>query len=379
MPKDVADSQARSVEMRPKRKPPEVQIVGSPAYDLLLSLYIAFSQRNADFELDPQWWVTQAHEKCSPELLATLSLFFGDEEESQWCAGRLCTLLWRSPAPHSISATLDWLAQLPPEDVLTVLLDRDGLGDDWYDTALELIRAHSGKKGGKNEPSKSVQAFARRYPSGERAAVIRFLTAPNAEQERLINALREWHALVFAQEEDRVTAAVTREAAAVQKRAAELSPAELFASVVKGIEFDLPAATERLVLAPSALIAPTVFHFHWGETTTYCYPIPDVPRTASDSIAIQRREMVRLFEALADDTRLRILRHLAERQMYLTELSEHLKLTKATTRHHMVRLRSAGLVTVHIREHLSYYSLRRETLDEPTRLLLRYLGLTSSQ
>jgi len=32
--------------------------------------------------------------------------------------------------------------------------------------------------------------------------------------------------------------------------------------------------------------------------------------------------------------------------MYLTELSEHLKLTKATTRHHMVRLRAAGLVTL---------------------------------
>jgi DNA-binding transcriptional ArsR family regulator len=376
MPKDAADVPARPVEMRRKRKPPAVQIVASPVYDLLLSLFVVFTQRATDFEQDPQWWIAQSREKCPPELFDTLAFFFGDEEESQWCASRLCKLLWQAPAPLDIGTTLDWLAQLPVAEVLTVLLERDGLGDDWHETATALIQARADSSRKSDQLHKSIQAFARRFPAGERAAVVRFLTEPEEERARLIAAVRAWHALVFAQEEARITAAVARAAAALEKQRDDLSAEELFTSVVKGIEYDLPAATARLVLVPSVVIMPTVFYFPWGDTATYCYPIPDAPRTASDSVAMQRRDMVRLFEALADDTRLRILRHLAERQMYLTEISEHLKLTKATTRHHMVRLRAAGLVTLHMRDHLSYYSLNRETLDEPTRLLWRYLGLS---
>jgi DNA-binding transcriptional ArsR family regulator len=117
---------------------------------------------------------------------------------------------------------------------------------------------------------------------------------------------------------------------------------------------------------------PTVFHFPDDDTLTYCYPIKDAEHQGDD----QQVEMVRLFDALADKTRLKILRLLTQRQMYLTELTEHLEpLTKATIRHHMVRLRAAKLVTVHISDHLTYYSLRRETLEEPTRMILRYLGM----
>jgi DNA-binding transcriptional ArsR family regulator len=377
MPKDE-DGVARPVEMRRRRRPPEVGVIASPMYDLLLSLFVAFSQRNSDFELDPQRWVALAHEHCPPELLATLTFFFGDEDESQWCASRLCKLLWQNPTPLDIAASLDWLAQLPVEQLFTVLLDRDGLGDDWYDTAIALIQARTGDANRKGE-SKSIQAFSRRFPAGERGAVVRFLTEPEAERARLIDALHQWHERVFAPEAPRITAALTREAAAIAARLGEAPLEEVFASIVRGIEFNLPASMDRLVLAPSVVIMPTVFYFPWGDTATYCFPITDTPRSGTDGLTAQRHEMVRLFEALSDDTRLRILRHLSERQMYLTELSEHLKLTKATTRHHMVRLRAAGLVTLHMRDHLSYYSLNRETLDEPTRMLVRYLGLTPVQ
>jgi DNA-binding transcriptional ArsR family regulator len=374
MPKDADETVARPVELRRKRKPPEVVVIASPLYDLLLSLFVAFSQRNSDFELDPQRWLTLAQEHCPPELLATLAFFFGDEDERQWCASRLCKLLWQNPAPLDIPASLDWLAHLPVEQIFTVLLDRDGLGDDWYDTAIGLIQAQTSGTPRKGDGSKSILAFARRFPAGERGAVGRFLAEPEAERARLVDALRQWYERVFVPEAARITAAVTREAAVLAKRLGEAPLEDVFASVVRGIEFNLPASTERLVLAPSVVIMPTVFYFPWGDTATYCYPITDALRSGADSLTTQRHEMVRLFEALADDTRLRILRHLSERQMYLTELAEHLKLTKATTRHHMVRMRAAGLVTLHMRDNLSYYSLNQEMLDEPTRMLARYLG-----
>jgi DNA-binding transcriptional ArsR family regulator len=83
---------------------------------------------------------------------------------------------------------------------------------------------------------------------------------------------------------------------------------------------------------------------------------------------------LRFFEALGDPTRLRILRLLAEREMYLTELADRLKLTKATTKHHMVRLRAAGLVTLYDRERLTYYALRPDVPRHARELLEHYLG-----
>ncbi|MBA3823228.1 MAG: winged helix-turn-helix transcriptional regulator [Ktedonobacterales bacterium] len=377
MTKESEVSARPPVEMRRKRRPPTVEIVASPTYDLLLSLFIVFSNpATHDFELDPTW-IAKARAACPPEHLATLAFFFGDEDEAQWGAARLCGLLWQAPDPMDVSATLDWLAALPVADIYAILLERDGLGDDWLDTVRGILAMPAGGSKAKIEQhTRAISTFARRFPQGEREAVTHFLTAPEDERRRLITAVRAWYAAVFPADEARVSAVITREAASVAQRQGTLSVEALFSSAVRGIDLDLPAATERLVLAPCLLIMPTVFYFRTGETVTYCFPVTDSARVAADSALMQRQEMVRLFNALADDTRLRILKHLSERTMYLTELSEHLKLTKATTRHHMVRLRAAGLVTLHQRDHLSYYSLRRETLDEPTRTLLRYLNLT---
>ena len=71
---------------------------------------------------------------------------------------------------------------------------------------------------------------------------------------------------------------------------------------------------------------------------------------------------------------MRVLALLAEREMYLTELAEHLKLTKATIKYHMVHLRDAGLVTLYDRERHTYYALRPDLARHAAQLLQRFLG-----
>jgi DNA-binding transcriptional ArsR family regulator len=364
------EAPARTVEMRRRRRPPIVQILGSPAYDLLFSLHVAFSPpRMRAYEVSAEW-IEHALAACSPDLRERLAFYFGTEE-GQWCAARLCAFLWRSPAPASIAATLDWLQSLPAEEIIVELIEQDGLGDDWRDVATALIRS---SLEGRDDQSARIASFARRFPADERDAVVRFVSQPEVVRSEIIGGLRAWHDLVFAAEEPRIAAAVSREAARMERQKSEMPFDQLFASVIHGIEQDLPASVERVVLAPCLMTMPTIFHFTDQDTLTYCYPIPDAAR-AEDPESAERQEVLRLFETLADDTRLRILRHLAHKQMYLTELADHLRLTKATTRHHMIKLRAAGLVTVHIRDHLTYYSLRHETLNEPTNLLLHYLRM----
>jgi DNA-binding transcriptional ArsR family regulator len=115
-----------------------------------------------------------------------------------------------------------------------------------------------------------------------------------------------------------------------------------------------------------------VFYHFWRGTLTFCAPTeaagPGASGARLDPTA-PAEATLRFFEALGDDSRLRILRLLATREMYLTELSERLGLTKATTKHHMVRLRAAGIVTVYDRERMTYYALRPDVARRAAQLL----------
>jgi DNA-binding transcriptional ArsR family regulator len=76
---------------------------------------------------------------------------------------------------------------------------------------------------------------------------------------------------------------------------------------------------------------------------------------------------------LGDETRLRILKLLAGKDLYLTEIAQQLDLSKPTIKHHLALLRAAGLVTVVEAGNVVYYSLRRDRIDAASTDLARFL------
>ena len=82
---------------------------------------------------------------------------------------------------------------------------------------------------------------------------------------------------------------------------------------------------------------------------------------------------MRLHRALGDETRLRILRLLRDRDLYLTEIAGLVELSKPTVKHHLALLRAAGLVTVTDEGGMTYYTLRRDRLDAGSAELKRFL------
>ena len=81
---------------------------------------------------------------------------------------------------------------------------------------------------------------------------------------------------------------------------------------------------------------------------------------------------MRLSKALGDEKRLRILRVLSEGEKTLMELAEMFGVAKTTMHHHMIVLRSAGLVSVGVGQ--KRYRLRTETVPDVGALLSGYLG-----
>ncbi len=56
-------------------------------------------------------------------------------------------------------------------------------------------------------------------------------------------------------------------------------------------------------------------------------------------------ELVRLFKALGDESRLRILRALMDETLCVCDLARHLGISQPTLSHHLKVLRDIGLVT----------------------------------
>lgn len=181
----------------------------------------------------------------------------------------------------------------------------------------------------------------------------------------------EW-AERFAAIEPRVDAMLKRDVELRAEDIRTLDPDALMEKTTGGVRYRLEPGIRRMILAPSYFSRPYNFLLSGGDWRFWAYPIADAALDASDPFA-PPQAMVRLHRALGDETRLKILRLLRDRDLYLTELAQLLELSKPTVKHHLTLLRAAGLVTVTEEAGLTYYSLRRERLGDVSSELRHFL------
>jgi DNA-binding transcriptional ArsR family regulator len=176
----------------------------------------------------------------------------------------------------------------------------------------------------------------------------------------------------FEEVEPRVLAMLERDVALRTADRGALGPMELIEVTTGGIRWPGEAAVTRVILAPSYFSRPYNYVLGGADWRMYGYPIADAALDTSDPLA-PPAAVVRLHRALGDETRLRILRLLRERDLYLTEIAGLLDLSKPTIKHHLALLRVAGLVTVTDEGGMTYYTLRRDRLDSGSAELKRFL------
>lgn len=228
----------------------------------------------------------------------------------------------------------------------------------------DLDRALDGDAG-------AIEAIAALWPDQKRAWVTRLLADPDAALADVTALMAAW--LPRYQEiEPRVRAILERD---VELRAADrrnLAASELIERTTNGIRWLSEPGVRRVILAPSYLSRPFNFTLAVGDWRLFVYPVADAALDLGDPLA-PPQALIRLHRALGDESRLRILRLLRDRDFYLTEIAERLELSKPTIKHHLAQLRAAGLVTLTEEGGLSYYSLRRDRLDDASADLKRYL------
>jgi DNA-binding transcriptional ArsR family regulator len=363
----IVGTRMRVVNVGGSRRLPAIELDVSPVYDFLVSPIVA---RPMEFEADEYeataGWLATVRERGGESLLNELER---RDETRRTMTHELLALSALAPdGPKRVAPFLDAVEGAAPDDLARLLLiDRCGKEED--EEAPEVVDAAiAGDRAAVSRVLAPLQGEERR-----RAAL--WLTDPAGVQAEVVGWLRRWQERVFAPEEERLLAIVQRDATAKQRVRDEHGVEGLLGAIGGTLRLVFGPNVQRVVLAPSVFSRPAIFtieHDRAGLQVLLC-PVADESLEAPEPLA-PPRALLRLYKALGDETRLKILRLVADEELYATEIAERLGLSKATVSHHMVLLRAAGLVEVlGERKAERYYALHRPTLDEPTALLKRFL------
>jgi DNA-binding transcriptional ArsR family regulator len=354
-----SEPRAKGITVQPI-SPVTVEVDFGTAYELVLGLRMF-----VDHEEDPssysvgEGWFERTRERLDRNTLLAIEHYSGGHEI---LFGYLLALAADAPAPRDAATFRGVLEETSPADLRRLLL---GYRLETYrgEVSRETIA----------DAAAGDDAAERRLLDGcaewQRAAYEHVLSLAPADAKRLLaRAAKGWHEVVL-QPEERPTARLLRQSArAANALASSLPPEDVIDTATRGIRYAPEAGIRRILLVPNLVSRPWSIFTESGDTKIVCYGLAEAHATGDTP----PDPLVAAYKALGDETRLRILRRLAEGPASLHELTELTGLAKSTVHGHLLVLRTGGLVIADVAKKTGY-RLRRETLAESAALLDSYL------
>jgi DNA-binding transcriptional ArsR family regulator len=343
---------------------PTLQVDACPAYECVLSLAVwSDAPGRAAYEIE-RGWFEAVRAQASPPLLQDIEAF-ARHCDMLWA--HLISLAYECPPPRDVPTFLAYLKTCDPMEVRLRLL---GYYVRYFRRATPPEVMAAAAAGDREAQRRFLQTS---YPDDAawQAALLALLPLTPAEtRRRLLSILERWYAEVFRAQEPRLLPILERDAEATRLLAASLAAERLITTVCNGWEYVPEPGIRHILLIPSVVARPVVHSFDHHEVKIICYPAADESMTPEGDQPSPR--LLRLFKALGDELRLRILKRLSTGQYTLQQLADHFNVGKTLVHHHLVMLRSAGLVQLRAGPQ-KLYSLRRDTVAAVGPLLARYL------
>lgn len=334
---------------------PDIQWDFGTAYDFIISLLVL--HRAGTFGLRPSWAAGVRQRLTAPrrDFLEKLYAFGG------------IRLDWVSslPQPKNAADLLEQAARLDPVrrfEVLALPADLPAV------VRQALHKIHSRHAATAEEREILRTQYLLRGSSLRHADLEKLVNAcldMESSGNELLAALQEYQQVFFAEEENRLRPALEEGLHHARDKSAHMTVEALIEDLSHGIRLGDLAAVRTLILAPSYWTSPLVYLTR--PRANQALIIFGV-RPAFESIIPGDRApemLIAALKALADPTRLHILRYLNQGPLQQAELARRLRLRPPTVTHHLQALRLAGLVQITINErHEQRYAARPERLDE---------------
>lgn len=308
------------------------------AYDLFISLWVI--HRPDEFGLRPSWAAGVRSRIPAPQREVL--------EQSQCFINVPLNWVHTLPLPKDAQTALNALQALPAGDRLPTLVF-NAKQDERSVAIREFLLSLDGKQRLTAPLERQIKAYAgaskkvlKRYARDLFAA----WSDRAAFGERLTEALQAYVDNFFLEEEQRILPAQQQALADAQRRAEKQDLLLLLEDLSVGVRMDWVSDLSQIILAPSFWGAPFVFFDALDEKTGIILFGSRPKGMAVVPGELVPDDLLNALKALADPTRLRILRYLAESPTTPSELAKLLRLRPPTVIHHLHQLRLAGLVQV---------------------------------
>lgn len=166
--------------------------------------------------------------------------------------------------------------------------------------------------------------------------------------QRLLLGLQAYVDTFFAEEEQRILPVLEQELSYARMRAGSRPLPAMLEEITAGVRYGDFESLSDIILAPTFWGSPFMFSQHLTDSKMI---VLFGARPGTMSIIpgdIVPDGLLRGMKAMADSTRLRILRYLAQEPQTAAELSRVFRLRPPTVNHHLTQLRLAGMVQVYL-------------------------------
>ena len=336
-----------------------VEIDASEAAELLLSIATLMAEHDRDtFELGAAR-IAELRAATPPELLAA-----ADDLLPGAGAAQLLGLVYTTPKPRTVEAFLEHIEATEPIELRLHLLG-------YYMRGHHLAEPETIRRAAEGDAAARAEllgAFAEYTDKCEALERMLDLDADRAKRD-LVDLLSGWYERAFPEIAPNVVPLAERDASAKRDLVRSVPPEQVVERLAPGIQWAPTPDVDRVVLFPAYSPRPWVYMSEYLRVKIFCYPISLDREEATPG---DPAELVRIYKALGDESRLKLLKRLQAGPVSLTDAAQEVGLAKSTTHHHLAILRQAGFVL--IREGDDTYSLRPDLRPEPGALLSRYLG-----
>ena len=284
------------------------------------------------------------------------------------------TFVYSLNQPKDAAQLMAKLRSIPTSEILETLTIQPDMPVELKDLFLSTT---AGKKWTQGETQIFVQRFGWEDNKQTRQIILTLNEVwANRKEfgEKLIPGLQAYIDTFFAEEEQRILPVLQQELSYARMRAGSRPLPAMLEELTAGVRYSDFEHLTDIILAPTFWGSPFMFSEHLTESKMI---VLFGARPGTMSIIpgeVVPDALLRGLKALADQTRLRILRYLAQEPQTASELSKVLRLRPPTVTHHLTQLRLAGMVQVYIDPGGERkYSARYEGFEDTQDILNRFV------
>jgi DNA-binding transcriptional ArsR family regulator len=330
---EAAVTRTRRISVGGRREKPRVTPEASAAYEFLLSLS-AYLQPDVHSTLEEPPLAKDRSAELSSALRQAAAKV-GDHSGRAWL--ELLPLVREPRLCHSGAELLERVAAIPPRELRLTLLGYFGECGS-RPGAQTLIRAAANSDSG---AQRTLYADPEYFDGMGRQLAPLFALSERQTRSQAMTVLRRWYGEVFSKREPIVRPILERDSEAKRALLASVAP-ERALEIASGIEWgDVPGEAE-VALVPQLALRPFVISVMRGSGWILCHPVAS--ESLTEDPTAPPSHMLRILKALADERRLRTLQALPPEGASLQDMTRRLGWPKTTVHHHLLVLRSAGLV-----------------------------------